>query len=59
VLKEQLAAALKREQELMKLGEKKAKAMLAAGERWEKKQIARIKKATSKKRRRRKTTAAS
>jgi len=41
---------MKREQELMKLGEKKAKMMWTAGERWEKKQIARIQRAVKKKR---------
>jgi hypothetical protein len=35
---------LKREQALLKLGEKKAKMMLAAGQRWEKQQVAKIKK---------------
>ena len=43
VLKDQLAVARKREQELLKLGELKAKAMWKAGEEWEKKQMARFK----------------
>jgi len=45
VLKDQLAAALKREEKLRKLSEKKIKKMLAAGERWEKKQRVKLKKA--------------
>ena len=48
VLKDQLAAALKREAELRKLSEKKIKKMLAAGERWEKKQRIKLKKAARK-----------
>ena len=44
VLKDQLKEALKREQALIKLGQNKAKIMLAAGEQWEKKQLARIRK---------------
>jgi hypothetical protein len=51
VLKEQLAEALKREKGLIKLSEQKAKKMFAAGERWEKKQLAKLKKAASKARR--------
>jgi hypothetical protein len=39
----------------MAIGEKKAKAMLAAGERWERKQIAKIQRMTVKKKRRKKT----
>jgi len=50
-LKEQLAQALKREQELLKLGEKKARMLLAAGERWERKQVRRIQSMVKKKRR--------
>jgi hypothetical protein len=45
VLKDQLDAALKREKELLKISQKKAVKMLAAGERWEKKQVAKIVKA--------------
>ena len=48
VLKDQLAAALKREEKLRKLSEKKIKKMLAAGERWEKKQRVKLKKAADK-----------
>jgi len=48
VLKDQLAAALGREAELRKLSEKKIKKMLVAGERWERKQRARLKKAARK-----------
>ncbi len=48
VLKDQLAAALKRERELSRISEQKALKMLAAGERWEKKQLAKLKKATAK-----------
>jgi hypothetical protein len=40
---------LKREQALLKLGEQKAKMMLAAGQRWEKKQVAKIRKLAAKK----------
>ena len=47
VLKDQLAAALKREKGLLKLSEQKAKKMFAAGERWEKIQLEKIKKAAS------------
>ena len=50
VLKDQLTAALKREQALLALGEKKAKMMLAAGERWERQQVAKIKQMATKKR---------
>lgn len=42
ILKDHLNAALKREKELLKISEKKAKKMLAAGARWEKKQVAKI-----------------
>ncbi|MFT5132835.1 MAG: hypothetical protein ACI9SC_001303, partial [Gammaproteobacteria bacterium] len=45
VLKDHLDAALKREKELLKISEKKAIKMLAAGERWEKKQVSKIIKA--------------
>jgi len=48
VLKDQLAAAMKREKELVKISEQKARKMFAAGERWEKKQLEKIKKAASK-----------
>ena len=48
VLKDQLAAALEREEVLRKLSEKKIKKMLAAGERWENKQRAKLKKAAQK-----------
>ena len=47
VLKDQLASALKREKGLLKLSEQKAKKMFAAGERWEKIQLEKIKKAAS------------
>jgi hypothetical protein len=47
VLKDQLSEALKREKGLVKLSEQKAMKMLAAGERWEKKQLAKIKKAAA------------
>ncbi|MCP4390210.1 MAG: hypothetical protein GY802_18095 [Gammaproteobacteria bacterium] len=49
MLNENLKAALKREQALLKLGEKKARMMLAAGQRWEKQQISKIRKLTAKK----------
>jgi len=39
VLKDQLTAAMKREKELVKISEQKARKMFAAGERWEKKQL--------------------
>ncbi len=45
VLKDQLDKALKREKELRKISEKKAKKMLAAGEAWEKKQLEKLRKA--------------
>ena len=48
VLKDQLAAALKRERELSRISEQKALKMLAAGERWEKKQLAKLKQVTAK-----------
>ncbi len=48
VLKDQLAAALKRGKALVKISKKKAREMLVAGQRWEKKQLARIKKAAAK-----------
>jgi len=51
VLKDQLAAARKREQALAKLGEKKARMMLAAGERWEREQLVKIRKMVEKTRR--------
>jgi hypothetical protein len=49
VINEKLKASLKREQALLKLGEQKAKMMLAAGQRWEKEQVAKIKKLVGKK----------
>lgn len=49
VLNERLRAPLKREKSLLKLGERKARIMLAAGRRWEKQQIANIKKLAEKK----------
>ncbi|MDH5735773.1 MAG: hypothetical protein OEY87_06585 [Gammaproteobacteria bacterium] len=48
VLKDQLSAAMKREAELLKIGESKVRAMVAAGEKWEKKQIAKIQKMAGK-----------
>jgi len=42
VLKDQLAAALKREEALRKLSQEKAKMMWKAGEKWEKEQLARL-----------------
>ena len=48
VLKDQLAAAMKREKELVKISKQKARKMYAAGESWEKKQLAKLKKAASK-----------
>ena len=51
VLKDQLAEALKREKGLIKLSKQKAKKMFAAGERWEKKQLAKIKSAAARARR--------
>ena len=51
VLKDELKAALKRERELVKLGEKKISMMFTAGEKWERKQVAKIKKIVAKKRR--------
>ncbi len=49
VLNDNLKTALKREQALLKIGEEKVKMMLAAGRRWEKQQISKIKKLTAKK----------
>jgi len=43
VLKDQLSAALKREEALRKLSQEKAKMMWKAGEQWEKQQLARLK----------------
>lgn len=43
-MKVQLVGALKREKELVALGEKKAQMMLAAGARWEKAQLKKIEK---------------
>ena len=48
VLKDQLAAAMKREKELVKISKQKARKMYTAGESWEKKQFAKLKKAASK-----------
>ena len=48
LLKDLLDAALKREKELVRLSEKKARKMIAAGERWEKKHMGRLKKAADK-----------
>ena len=48
VLKDHLQHAHKREQALVKLGERKAKEMLKAGEQWERKQMAKIKSIKSK-----------
>jgi hypothetical protein len=49
LLNDNLKSALKREQSLLKLGEQKAKMMLAAGQRWEKEQVAKIRKLAKKK----------
>ena len=49
VLSENLKVALKREQAMVKVGEQKVKMMLAAGQRWEKQQLAKIKKLVAKK----------
>lgn len=48
VLKDQLAAAIKREEALRKLSQEKAKLMWKAGEQWEKQQLAKIKQAFQK-----------
>jgi len=48
VLKDQLAAALKRERELSRISEQKIKKMLVAGERWEKEKLAKLKQAAAK-----------
>jgi hypothetical protein len=55
VLKDQLNAAQKREVELRKLGGKKVRAMVAAGEKWEKRQMTKIHKITSKTQAKKKT----
>ena len=47
VLKDQLAAALKRERKLSRISEQKIKKMLVAGERWEKEQLAKLKQAAA------------
>lgn len=52
VLKDQLDAALKRERELVKLAEGKVRMMVSAGDKWEKEQMAKIKKMGSKKKKR-------
>ena len=54
VLKDQLNAAMKREAELMKIAEKKVHAMVAAGEKWEKEQLAKLKKMANKSKARKK-----
>ena len=51
LLKEQLSVAQKREQALMKIGEQKARLMWQAGNKWEKEQLAKIKKNLKVKRR--------
>lgn len=48
VLKDQLAAVMKREKALLNISEQKAKMMWKAGEQWEKKQMAKIRKAFKK-----------
>ena len=48
VLKDQLAVAMKREKELVKISKQKVRKMYAAGESWEKKQLEKLKKAASK-----------
>lgn len=45
VLKDQLAAAIKREEALRKLSAEKAKLMWKAGEQWERQQLAKLKQA--------------
>lgn len=54
VLKDQLNAAMKREAELLKIGEKKVHAMVAAGEKWEKEQMAKLMKIAKKSKSRKK-----
>ena len=51
VLKDQLAAVIKREKELIKISKNKTAKMIAAGEKWEKQQLAKIKKTASRTRR--------
>jgi len=46
-LKDQLAEVLKREKALVKMSQEKTRKMIAAGERWERKQLNKIKKATA------------
>ncbi|MGD8526714.1 MAG: hypothetical protein PVJ63_10725, partial [Thioalkalispiraceae bacterium] len=48
VLKDQLAAARKREQALVKISEQKAKMMWKAGEQWERQQMTKLKNAMKK-----------
>ena len=48
VLKDQLAAAIKREEALRKLSAEKAKLMWKAGEQWERQQLAKLKQAFKK-----------
>ena len=48
VLKDQLNAAIKREEALRKLSQEKAKLMWKAGEQWEKQQLAKLKQAFKK-----------
>lgn len=50
VLKDELKAALRRERELVKLGQKKISMMVAAGEKWERKQVSKIRKIVARKR---------
>jgi len=47
VLKDQLAGVLKREKALIKMSQNKTREMIAAGERWEKQQLHKINKLTS------------
>ncbi len=47
VVKDQLAGVLKREKTLIKMSQNKTREMFAAGERWEKQQLHKIKKLTS------------
>ena len=48
VLKDHLNAAMKREAALQKIAESKVKAMVAAGEKWEREQMAKVRKLTAK-----------
>ena len=49
VLKDDLNAALKRERELVKISENKIKAMVSAGEKWERQQMNKLKKMMARK----------